>query len=601
MWPFARKSFRPQNVSRRPVRQPLVVELLEDRSVPSAVSSIVGNFNGTPIPAGNTIWFNSALKVGGLGSAPVTLHVENETIDFTANGVAYHASLPNAVIVFSPGQTTASTSYDLTDNDFDTSVPSSGTGNVFMSGSALMVPTALPGGIKNVTWTASFWADTPGLNVSWAWGASVYKSFSSDNNFVGIKPTDAKNLGVNNGDKAGTPEAFKSAVVAGGTGNGGTNYTGNLTGAKNVNPTLGDGLQPYPYVSSNPLTSVAFNESTVLKGANLDANKGAFDLWYSDEHALALGVRQVNVKTATGTTPTNYPLAAMTQNPDAAVNPALGTLATSGDQAGTDASGRLLAPSLYITDTTGNPNSRSGDWKFGGQAYSPSAVFGAWKGFTRTVDNTHGGAVSLVADVDPARNGWNLGPNADVVPAGLTNEGYGAEVRWNISDLASQGIQLVAGHTYRFYVIVHDGDQNKAGGDCGQASFTYTYNPTTTLPPAKVGGMVTDNVGMPLAGVKLTLSLSTPSGLTFVASTTTGQGGTYSFSNVLPGTYVITLDPSTLPMGDLANSASPGSIDGGTTTDGHADNASTISGIVLGSGDNGLNYNFTAAAIGPNG
>ncbi len=600
MWPFARKSLRPQNIARRPVRQPLVVEFLEDRSVPSAVSSIVGNFNGTAIPAGSSLWFNSALKVGGLGSAPVTLHVENETIDFTANGVAYHASLPNAVIVFTPGQTTASTSYDPTDHDFDTSVPSNGTGNVFMSGSALTVPTALPGGIKNVTWTASFWADTPGLNVSWAWGASVYKSFSSDNNFVGIKPTDANNLGVNNGDKAGTPEAYKSAVVAGGTGNGGTNYTGNLTGAKNVNPTLGDGLQLYPYVSSNPLTSVAFNESSVLKSANLDANNGAFELWYSDEHALALGVRQVNVKTATGTTTTSYPLTAMTQNPDAALHPALGTLATSGDQAGTDASGRLLAPSLYITDTTGNPNNRSGDWQFGGQAYSPSAVFGAWKGFTRTVDYTQSGAVSLVADADPAQNGWNLGPKADPVPAGLTNEGYGAEVRWNISDLASQGIQLVAGHTYRFYVIAHDGDQNKAGGDCGQASYNYTYNPATA--PASVGGMVSDNVGMPLAGVKLTLSLTdTITGQnTVVATTTTASNGTYSFGNLGAGTYVITLDPTTLPTGDFANSASPGSVDG-VTTDGQAVNASTIGSIVLNAGNNGLNYNFTAAAIGPNG
>src|SRR5882762_7441595 len=41
--------------------------------------------------------------------------------------------------------------------------------------------------------------------------------------------------------------------------------------------------------------------------------------------------------------------------------------------------------------------------------------------------------------------------------------GYGAEVRWEVSQLG-----LLAGHTYRMYFMVHDGDQNKAGGDAGQ-------------------------------------------------------------------------------------------------------------------------------------
>src|SRR5204862_1805922 len=111
-------------------------------------------------------------------------------------------------------------------------------------------------------------------------------------------------------------------VVGGATGGGGTNYTGNFTGSTGVKPTVGDGTQDYPYASSNPLTSVAFNESTVLRAANLDTTNGYFQLWYNDEHALALGVRQVNVKTAGGTTTTNYSIATMAGNPDTAINPA---------------------------------------------------------------------------------------------------------------------------------------------------------------------------------------------------------------------------------------------------------------------------------------
>src|SRR5262249_54055641 len=168
---------------------------------------------------------------------------------------------------------------------------------------------------------------------------------------------DSQTLSVyHNNDQSGTPEAFKTFIVGGGTGGGGTNYTGNFTPAKSVQPTLGNGLQDYPYPSSNPLTSIAFKESSVVKAATLDTANGFFEVWYSDEHALALGVGTVVVKTASGTTTTNYPIAPLTSNPGAAFNPAVGTTATTGDQAGTDVSGRPMTPSLLITDTTDHPN-----------------------------------------------------------------------------------------------------------------------------------------------------------------------------------------------------------------------------------------------------
>src|SRR5207248_7378144 len=129
-------------------------------------------------------------------------------------------------------------------------------------------PDGLPGGIKNVTWTADFWCDTAGVSVNWKWAAAVYKGFSTDYNAIGVKPVDAKApSGYANSDQSGTPEAFKSFVTGGALGGGGTNYTGSFTGGKTVKPSLGDGTSDYPYPSSNPLTSVAFNESTVLKAS----------------------------------------------------------------------------------------------------------------------------------------------------------------------------------------------------------------------------------------------------------------------------------------------------------------------------------------------
>src|SRR5262249_14652090 len=70
----------------------------------------------------------------------------------------------------------------------------------------------------------------------------------------------------------------------------------------------------YPYSSSNPLTNVAFNESSTIAGASVDVANGTFGLFYTDEHAMALGVRQVNVKTAKGTTTTNYAISSLATN-----------------------------------------------------------------------------------------------------------------------------------------------------------------------------------------------------------------------------------------------------------------------------------------------
>src|SRR5439155_1409797 len=68
--------------------------------------------------------------------------------------------------------------------------------------------------------------------------------------------------------------------------------------------------------------------------------------------------------------------------------------------------------------------------------------------------------------LDPARNNWNLG-SGDPAPAGLSNEGWSAEIRWNVDDLVAAG-KMIPGHTYRLQFMVHDGDQNSTGGDSGE-------------------------------------------------------------------------------------------------------------------------------------
>jgi hypothetical protein len=82
----------------------------------TVASSISSNFNGTPIAAGNYIWFSAVLKASGLGSKPVTITMTGSTITFAANRTNYTLSTPNAQITFDPSATTATTTYDAGSN-----------------------------------------------------------------------------------------------------------------------------------------------------------------------------------------------------------------------------------------------------------------------------------------------------------------------------------------------------------------------------------------------------------------------------------------------------------------------------------------------------
>src|SRR5207253_2986259 len=85
----------------------------------------------------------------------------------------------------------------------------------------------------------------------------------------------------------------------------------------------------YPDHSNDPRSSVLFNESEVLRrsdpgDASCVTSGGKIKLWYNDEHALTLGVRRVIVKRLTGTSTTDYPIAASPASPTSVSFPAVG-------------------------------------------------------------------------------------------------------------------------------------------------------------------------------------------------------------------------------------------------------------------------------------
>jgi hypothetical protein len=206
--------------------------------------SISANFNGTPLQGGDYIWFNSVLNVHGLNpQLQTTIGFAPMPIMFSANGTPFMIPVPSAAITFVPSLALATT--DFIAGAWATNVPSSGlAGNVFLDGVAFLVPAAgLPGGIKDVTWSGMFFSCSKGLTVQWQWAAAVYRNAGllvGGYEGLAVKPVDdSKASTYQNSDHAGTPEAFRSYVVGGARGGGGSNFTGSYSGTASCVPTIG--------------------------------------------------------------------------------------------------------------------------------------------------------------------------------------------------------------------------------------------------------------------------------------------------------------------------------------------------------------------------
>jgi hypothetical protein len=195
---------------------------------PCPTSSIQSNFNGTGIPAGDTVWFNAHIKANGIPSSGATINFSCSTITSSA----FSATVPNGVIIFSPNATCATTTFS--NNTWTTIVPVSGSDEIFLTGLALPVPSGLPGGGISPTWSGIFSSSVPGVSVQWQWGAAAYTCWPAAPgvyNMLNVKPTHQNACNVNNGDHAGTPESKAFQCVTGGaTGGGGSNFTGSWSG-----------------------------------------------------------------------------------------------------------------------------------------------------------------------------------------------------------------------------------------------------------------------------------------------------------------------------------------------------------------------------------
>ncbi len=206
-----------------------------DKEVCKLETEICSNFNGTAIPAGRTVWFNAVAKIVRPQNQPAVILVGRSIVTFTVGGTPQKVLIPPTRIEFSATATQAATTFNAGLNRWETVVPASYTGNVFVSGTPLAVTTALPGGINPVCWSSVVASDTLGVEFRWKWAAAVYTTFATDYNDICVKPIDGSSQNpYPNSHHAGTPECFLPFVVGGARGGGGSNFTGSYSGTETV-------------------------------------------------------------------------------------------------------------------------------------------------------------------------------------------------------------------------------------------------------------------------------------------------------------------------------------------------------------------------------
>lgn len=166
------------------------------------------------------------------------------------------------------------------------------------------------------------------------------------------------------------------------------------------------------------------------------AANGQIKVWYTDEWPVTLG------KESDG-------FAVTPQNSEKKIaNPQVGDLSAK------DTSGFPYYPAIFLTDVTDDESNKSGDAQNGGTGYPPSLVYGCWKPLG-SMPPVQSNDCSLPSEADQ----FSSIPQKNLANLGHTEQGYQAELIWNVNDL-----HLTPGRIYRAQFVIHDGDRE---GDIG--------------------------------------------------------------------------------------------------------------------------------------
>jgi hypothetical protein len=181
-------------------------------------------------PNSGWLWLNCHLT-GKPGQTPVNVYCQNASVTFNCpNGKTYTYPVPNGQVCFATNCTSGTNWFDGT--SWHTTLPCAGDDQIFFQGCAIPWQTCFAN--AQVCWTGIYSCSTPGFACNCQWGAACYNG-TCPSNCTTIAPKACHQTPCqwgqyyNQNDYAGCPENYSPYCVGGGTGNGGSNCTGNFS------------------------------------------------------------------------------------------------------------------------------------------------------------------------------------------------------------------------------------------------------------------------------------------------------------------------------------------------------------------------------------
>lgn len=191
----------------------------------------VVDFTNKEIKIGDTIWFSSVFSVPH-DTGPIRIQMTDSQVQFSSKRRSFTVKTPGMDASL---RRQRGVHLGFRGNSWTLDAPLGTKGSDFLTGVPYKVDKYLNKNIKNVTWTAKFFANRE-VKIDWQWGAAVYTKFAYAPGPLGVKPLDDSSYRPHNGNPAGTPENYKAWLIPGGTGNGDKEYTGQLGSAVSVSP-----------------------------------------------------------------------------------------------------------------------------------------------------------------------------------------------------------------------------------------------------------------------------------------------------------------------------------------------------------------------------
>lgn len=188
------------------------------------------DFVNKKILVGRWIWFSSVISARAAYNDEIL--VRDAKVQFVTGRRTFDIPIPN-MRLYIHGYRQPRLHWHGYGNSWVELAPRRHRGEIFATGRPYKTQNFIGTNVKNVTWSARFYALHPTQKFSWQWGAAVYSQLSNNPRALRVKPTRFYN---GKADPAGTPLNFMSYLLPGGTGNGGKEYTGGLSKPVEITP-----------------------------------------------------------------------------------------------------------------------------------------------------------------------------------------------------------------------------------------------------------------------------------------------------------------------------------------------------------------------------